>query len=94
MHRYVIERDLPNVGDMSADQLQAVRKTSNAALADTGPGVQWVESFVTADRIYCHYLAESEELVREHARTAGLPCNKVSLVRTVVDPLLAVAQEL
>jgi len=94
MHRYVIERDLPNVGDMSTEQLQAVRKTSNAALADAGPGVQWVESFVTADRIYCHYLAENEELVRDHARRAGLPCNKVSQVRTVVDPLLAVAQEL
>jgi hypothetical protein len=93
MHRYVIERDLPNVGDMSTDQLQAVRKTSNAALADAGPGVQWVESFVTADRIYCHYLAENEELVRDHARRAGLPCNNVSQVRTVVDPLLAVAQE-
>lgn len=92
MHRYVIERDLPNVGKLSKEQLDAVRETSNGALNDTGPGVQWVSSFITDDRIYCHYLADSAELVREHARRAGLPCTKVSEVRAAVDPVLATLQ--
>jgi hypothetical protein len=92
MRRYVIERDLTAVGDLSAKQLNEVRGISNGAITDTGPGIQWVQSFVTADRIYCHYLADSEEKVREHAQRAGLPCTKVSEVRSVVDPLAAVAQ--
>ena len=92
MRRYVIERDLADAGSLSTEQLQQVRKTSNSALSDTGPGIQWVQSFVTDDRIYCHYLADSEEKVREHAERAGLPCTKVSEVRSVVDPLAAVPQ--
>jgi hypothetical protein len=92
MRRYVIERDLPAVGGLSAEQLNEVRKTSNVALGDTGPGIQWVESFVTSDRIYCHYLAENEEKVREHAQRAGLPCTKVSEVRSLVDSLAVTPQ--
>ena len=92
MNRYVIEREVAGAGNLSEEQLQSVRKTSNAALSDTGPGIQWVQSFVTADRIYCHYLAESEELVREHARRAGLPATTVSEVRSVDDPLTATVQ--
>jgi hypothetical protein len=92
MHRYVIERDLPGAGTLPEDQLQKVRATSNEALNETGPGIQWVQSFVTEDRIYCHYLAENEEMVREHARRAGLPATKVSEVRSVVDPLSATMQ--
>jgi Protein of unknown function (DUF4242) len=92
MRRYVIERDLPAVGSLSAEQLNEVRKTSNVALGDTGPGIQWVESYVTSNRIYCHYLAENEEKVREHARRAGLPCTKVSEVRSVVDSLTVTPQ--
>src|SRR5687768_11691373 len=68
MKRYVIERDLPAVGRLSEKQLNVVRKTSNEALRESGPGIQWMESFVTDDRIYCHYLAENEEIVRDHAR--------------------------
>jgi hypothetical protein len=93
MKRYVIERDVPGVGKLSAKQLDDTREISNGALADTGPGIQWVESFVTADRIYCHYLADSEEKVHEHARRAGLPSNKVSAVNAVVDPLTATLQK-
>jgi hypothetical protein len=88
MHRYVIERDLQDVGSLSAEQLEQTKTISNIALAETG-GVQWVESFVTQNRIYCHYLAENEDLVRDHARRAGLPCDKVSEVKAVVDPLIA-----
>jgi hypothetical protein len=92
MRRYVIERDLPGAGRLSTEQLQAVRATSNQALSDTGPGIHWVQSLVTEDRIYCHYLAESEELVREHASRGGIPCTKVSRVMSVVDPLIATSQ--
>ena len=92
MRRYVIERDLAGVGNLSADQLNVVRETSNTALADTVPDIQWVESFVTADRIYCHYLADDAETVRDHARRAGIPATKVSEVRFVVDPLAAKPQ--
>ena len=92
MRRYVIERDLAGVGSLSADQLNVVRETSNTALADTVPDIQWVESFVTADRIYCHYLADDAETVRDHARRAGIPATKVSEVRFVVDPLAATPQ--
>ena len=93
MRRYVIERDLSGAGTLPAAELNSVRKTSNVALSDTGPGIQWVESFVTSDRIYCHYLADDEEKVREHARRAGLPCTKVSEVRAVVDTLTVTPQD-
>jgi hypothetical protein len=92
MRRYVIERDLQGVGSLSAEQLNTVRQTSNVALGDTGPGIQWVESYVTSDRIYCHYLAENEDMVKEHAQRAGLPCTKVSEVRSVVDTLTVTPQ--
>lgn len=91
MHRYVIERDLQDVGNLSAEQLEQTKTISNIALEETG-GVQWVESFVTQDRIYCHYLAETEDLVRDHARRAGLPCDKVSEVKAVVDPIVVTKQ--
>jgi hypothetical protein len=93
MKRYVIERDLPGVGKLSAKQLDDTREVSNSALTETGPGIQWVESYVTADRIYCHYLADSEEIVHQHARRAGLPSTKVSAVSAVVDPLAATLQK-
>jgi hypothetical protein len=92
MRRYVIERDIPEVGSLSTDQLNEVRAASNTALMESGPGIQWVQSLLTSDRIYCHYLAENEEIVRDHARRAGLPCNKVSEVQSIVDPLIASRQ--
>ena len=92
MRRYVIERDLPAVGDVSTEEMNKVREISNGALLATGPGIQWVESFVTMNRIYCHYLADSEDMVREHAERAGLPCTKVSEVRSVVDTLTVTPQ--
>ena len=92
MKRYVIERDLPGVGRLSEKQLNVVRTASNGALNEAGPGIQWVESLVTDDCIYCHYLAEDEEIVRDHARRAGIPATKVCEVRSIVDPLGAHAQ--
>jgi hypothetical protein len=92
MRRYVIERDLPGVGGSSTEKLNEVRETSNAVLRDMGPDIQWVESFVTADRIYCVYLAENEQMAREHAKRAGIPASKISEVKHVVDTLMATAQ--
>lgn len=92
MKRYVIERDLPGAGKLTPAQLREVAETSCNVLRKAGPGIQWVQSFVTADRIYCHYLAENEEMVREHARQGGFPCNKVSEVVQVIDPMTAELQ--
>ena len=87
MRRYVIERDLLGAGNLTASQLQQIGQTSNAALRDVGPGVQWEQSYVTADRIYCVYLSDNEQLVREHAKLGGFPCTKVSEVANVIDSL-------
>jgi len=92
VRRYVIERDLLGIGNLAVDQLNRVRKESNLALSDAGPGIQWIESYVTDNRMYCLYLAENVEMVREHARRAGLPCTKVSEVRSVVDSFTVTPQ--
>ena len=89
MHRYVIERDLPGAGSLSGEQLQDVARTSNAVVRDMGTGIQWERSYVTADRIYCIYLAENEQMMREHAKRGGFPCTRVSEVLTLIDPLTA-----
>jgi hypothetical protein len=89
MHRYVIERDLPGAGALSHDQLRDVAVTSNAALDKLNGKVQWVQSFVTDDKSFCVYLAEDEDLVREHARLSGIPANKITEVRSVIDPTTA-----
>ena len=87
MHRYVIERDLPGIGNVSTEALRQAARSCIRATTDLGPGIQWVRSHVTDNRIYCEFVAESEELVREHAMRAGLPANRVSEVREVLDPL-------
>ena len=89
MPRSVIERDLPGVGDLSDEQLQAISQKSCGVLNVLGPQIQWVQSFVTGDRIYCVYIAPNEELIREHARQGGFPANRVSEVRAVIDPTTA-----
>ena len=86
MQRYVIERDLTGAGKLSAAELQEIARTSNAVLRDM-PGVQWEHSYVTDRRIYCVYLADDEQLVREHAKRGGFPCNVVTRVASVVSPL-------
>ena len=89
MYRYMIERDVIGAGDMSTDQLQAIARTSNAVLHDLGPDIQWIESFVTGDRLYCVYLATNEDIIYEHARRGGFPANRVSEVARVIDPTTA-----
>jgi len=92
MHRYLVERELLGAGNLSAEQLQDVSQNSNEVLRDMGPGVQWVLSYLTADRLYCVYLAENETLVREHAKRGGFPCTKITEVLRVIDPMTAMLQ--
>ena len=86
MPKYVIEREIPGAGKLTADQLQGISKTSCNVLMEMGPAIQWVESYVTDDMIYCVYIAPNEALVREHAKLGGFPANKVSEIRAVIDP--------
>jgi hypothetical protein len=86
MPRYVIERDLPGAGTLSTFELRNIAQRSSAVLQRLGPNIQWVQSYVTDDRIYCVYLASDEGLVREHAKQGRLPANRISRVRTVIGP--------
>jgi hypothetical protein len=86
MPKYVIERDLPGVGKSGPADLKAVARKSCDVLDRLGPQIQWVESFVTPDKIYCVYIAANEELLREHARQGGFPANRVSEVKAIIDP--------
>ena len=89
MPKYVIEREIPGAGNLTAAELQGISAKSCGVLQDLGPSIQWVQSYVTGDKIYCVYIAPNEALVREHARQGGFPANKVSEVRTVIDPTTA-----
>lgn len=91
MKRYVIERIIPGVGALNAQQLKEAAAASNAALAELAGKVQWVESIVVDDRTYCIYLADDEAGVHEHARLSGFPASKVTPVRAVIDPMTAMA---
>jgi len=89
MPKYVIEREIPGAGDLSAEELNGVAKTSCGVLRNMGPDIQWVESYVTQDKIYCVYVAPDEAMVREHAAQGGFPANSVSRVLSVIDPTTA-----
>lgn len=89
MKRYVIERDLPGVGSLSTEQLAAAAATSNQALAELNGRAQWVQSYVTRDRTYCVYLADSADTVREHARRSGFNASRISESPTIIDPTTA-----
>ena len=86
MPKFVIERDLPGAGRLTAEERKGVAQKSNAVLQRLGPQIQWVESYFTDDKIYCVYVAPSAELIERHAREGGFPANKTSEVRSVVDP--------
>jgi hypothetical protein len=86
MPKYLIEREIPDAGKLSRKQLQAISQKSCSVLRNLGPQIQWVESYVTDDRIYCVYIAPSEEQIREHARQGGFPANRISEVRAIIDP--------
>lgn len=89
MPKYVIERDIAGVGNSTPEQLSAISQVSCGVLQQLGPRVQWLQSFVTADKIYCLYIAPDEQAVREHARQGGFPANRIAQVRSVIDPTTA-----
>lgn len=89
MPEYVIEREMPGAGTLGAADLKHASQTSCSVLRELGPEIQWVHSYVTDNKIYCIYRAPDEEVIREHAQRGGLPCNKVSQVRTTIDPTTA-----
>ncbi len=89
MPKYVIEREIPGVGDWSDDQLKAASQTSCSVLGEMGSQIEWLHSYVTGDKIYCVYNADSEDLVREHATRGGFPANSISEVKTMIGPATA-----
>ena len=89
MPKYVIEREIPDAGKLSAAELQGISQKSCGVLRELGPEINWVESYVTDDKIYCVYVAPSEELIRVHAEMGGFPVNRICEVRAVIDPTSA-----
>ena len=86
MPKFVIERELPGAGDLTADDLRTISQKSNQVISGLGPEIQWLESFVTADKLYCVYIAPDEDIIFEHARCGGFPADKVSKIVTMIDP--------
>jgi hypothetical protein len=91
MPKYVIEREISGAGKLSAEELIAISQKSCGVLRSMGPQIQWVQSYVTDDKVYCVYIAPNEEMVREHAMQGGFPANRISEVRTMIDPTTAEA---
>jgi hypothetical protein len=91
MPKYVIERDIPQAGNLTPQQIQAISQKSCSVLQNLGPQIQWVHSYVTDDKIYCVYIAPNEEMVKEHAKQGGFPANRVSEVKRMIDPTSAEA---
>ncbi len=89
MPKYVIEREIPRAGNLTAAQLQGISQKSCGVLDSMGPKIQWLHSYVTGDKIYCVYIASNEDLVREHAKKGGFPANRVSEVKEIIDPTTA-----
>jgi len=89
MPKYIIEREIPGAGKLTPAQLQGISQTSCGVLQKLGPKIQWQESFVTDDKIYCVYIAPDEATVREHAKLGGFPANRVSEVKGIIDPTTA-----
>jgi len=89
MPKYVVEREISGAGNWTPEQLAAVSKKSREVLDGMGPQIQWLESFVTADKLYCVYIAPSEDTIREHAHRGGFPANRISEIKTIIDPTTA-----
>lgn len=89
MPKYVIEREIPGAGDLTAEQLKSVSQNSCGVLNKLGPQIQWLQSYVTDNKVYCIYKAPDEEMIREHARQVGIPANAISEVKTIIDPVTA-----
>ena len=89
MPKYVIEREIPNAGKLSKDELQAISQKSCGVLRNLGPQIQWLQSYVTDDKLYCVYIASNEKVVRQHAEQGGFPANRISEVKSIIDPTTA-----
>ena len=89
MPKYVIEREIPGAGNLTAEQLKGISQTSCGVLSKMGSEIQWLHSYVTTDKIYCVYIAPNEEMVLEHARQGGFPANSVSKISVIIDPTTA-----
>ena len=89
MPRYVIERELPGAGKLSPDQLRAISQKSCTVINELGPSIQWVESFVTEDKIYCVYNAPNKQIIKDHAEKGGFPANRIEEIRTMISPVTA-----
>ena len=89
MPKFVIEREIPGAGKLTPEQLQGISQTSCNVLRQMGPEIQWVQSFVTDDKVYCVYIAPDEEMIRRHAQQGGFPANRISRVHDVIDPTTA-----
>jgi hypothetical protein len=89
MPKYVIERNMPGAGALTANELQAASQTSCGVLRDLGPQIQWVESYVTDDKVYCIYVAPNKQMIEEHARRGGFPADRISEVKNIIDPTTA-----
>ena len=89
MPKYVIEREIPGAGDLTAEQLKSVSQNSCGVLNKLGPQIQWVHSYVTDNKVYCIYNAPDQEMIREHAKQVGIPANAISEVKNIIDPVTA-----
>lgn len=89
MPKFLIEREIPNAGSLSPEQLRGISQKSCSVLRRMGPKIQWVESYVTGDRVYCVYIAEDEAAIRDHAEQGGFPANRISEITSVIDPTTA-----
>ena len=89
MPKFLIERGIPGAGSLSPQELQGISQTSCAVLQKMGPQIQWVQSYVTGDKVYCVYIAPNEEMIREHASQGGFPANRISEIKSIIDPTTA-----
>jgi len=89
MPKYLIERDIPGAGSLTPEQFQAISQKSCNVINELGPQIQWIESYVTEDKLYCVYISPNEKMVREHANRGGFPANRISEIKTVIDPTTA-----
>jgi hypothetical protein len=91
MPKYVIEREIPGAGNLSPQELQGISQTSCGVLRQMGSSIQWLHSYVTGDKVYCVYIAPNEEMIREHAQQGGFPANRISKIKSIIDPTTAEA---
>jgi len=89
MPKFVIEREIPNAGKLSPEELRGISQKSCGVLRNLGPQIQWVQSYVTDDKVYCVYIAPNKEMVQEHAKQGGFPADRISEVKSVIDPTTA-----